>query len=67
MFPTLCSGSFGNHVQHTLRAFTPPDPKAVNAATETFGPNLDIDKARNIAELGKGEALVCFLEAMVCP
>jgi Bacterial protein of unknown function (DUF853) len=38
-------GKLGNHVQHTLRAFTRRDQKAVNAAAETFRPNPDIDQA----------------------
>jgi hypothetical protein len=55
-------GQLGNHVQHTLRAFTPRGQKEVNAAAETFPPDPDIDKAPMIAELGNGEALVSFLE-----
>jgi DNA double-strand break repair helicase HerA and related ATPase len=45
-----------------LRAFTPRDQKAVNAAAQTFRPNPKLDTARVIMELGKGEALVSFLE-----
>src|SRR6266404_5272056 len=52
----------GNRVQHALRAFTPREQKAVKAAAETFRPNPKIDAARVIMELGKGEALVSFLE-----
>jgi hypothetical protein len=52
----------GNRVQHALRAFTPRDQKAVNAAAQTFRPNPKLDTARVIMELGKGEALVSFLE-----
>jgi hypothetical protein len=52
----------GNRVQHALRAFTPRDQKAVAAAAQTFRPNPKLDTARVIMELGKGEALVSFLE-----
>ena len=52
----------GNRVQHALRAFTPRDQKAVRAAAETFRPNPKLDTSAVIMELGKGEALVSFLE-----
>ena len=52
----------GNRVQHALRAFTPADQKAVKAAAETFRPNPKLNTAQVIMELGKGEALVSFLE-----
>jgi hypothetical protein len=56
-------GQLGNRVQHALRAFTPADQKAVKAAAETFRPNPKLNTAQVIMELGKGEALVSFLEA----
>src|SRR6266508_1498619 len=57
----------GNRVQHALRAFTPRDQRAVKAAAETFRPNPKLDTARVIMELGKGEALVSFLEGNGTP
>jgi hypothetical protein len=54
-------------VQHALRAFTPRDQKAVRAAAETFRPNPKLDTAQVIMELGKGEALVSFLEGNGTP
>jgi hypothetical protein len=54
-------------VQHALRAFTPRDQKAVKAAAETFRPNPKLDTAKVIMELGKGEALVSFLEGNGTP
>src|SRR5438309_8612415 len=57
----------GNRVQHALRAFTPRDQKAVRAAAETFRPNPALDTAHVIMELGKGEALVSFLEGNGTP
>jgi DNA helicase HerA-like ATPase len=65
--PDTVLGQLGNRVQHALRAFTPRDQKAVKAAAETFRPNPDIDTARVISELGKGEALVSFLEGNGVP
>jgi uncharacterized protein len=57
----------GNRVQHALRAFTPRDQKAVKAAAETFRPNPKLDTTKVIMELGKGEALVSFLEGNGTP
>jgi DNA helicase HerA-like ATPase len=60
-------GQLGNRVQHALRAFTPRDQKAVAAAAQTFRPNPKLDTAQVIMELGKGEALVSFLEGNGTP
>jgi DNA helicase HerA-like ATPase len=75
--PDKVLAQLGNRVQHALRAFTPRDQKAVRAAAETFRPNPKLDTAKVITELGKGEALVSFLEgngtpsmvdrALICP
>src|SRR6188472_1821883 len=65
--PDRVLGQLGNRVQHALRAFTPRDQKAVAAAAETFRPNPKLDTARVITELGKGEALVSFLEGSGTP
>jgi DNA helicase HerA-like ATPase len=75
--PDKVLAQLSNRVQHALRAFTPRDQKAVKAAADTFRPNPDLDTARVMMELGKGEALVSFLEgngtpsmvdrAMICP
>jgi hypothetical protein len=45
-----------------LRAYTPRDQKAVQAAAETFRPNPALDTAQVITELGVGEALISFLD-----
>jgi DNA helicase HerA-like ATPase len=60
--PDKVLAQMGGRVQHALRAFTPRDQKAVAAAAQTFRPNPKLDTARVIMELGKGEALVSFLE-----
>ena len=65
--PETVLAQLGNRVQHALRAFTPRDQKAVKAAAETFRPNKNLDTAQVITELGKGEALVSFLEGNGVP
>jgi uncharacterized protein len=75
--PDKVLAQLGNRAQHALRAFTPRDQKAVRAAAETFRQNPKLDTAKVITELGKGEALVSFLEgngtpsmverALICP
>jgi DNA helicase HerA-like ATPase len=60
--PDTVLGQLGNRVQHALRAYTPRDQKAVQAAAETFRPNPALDTARVITELAVGEALVSFLD-----
>jgi uncharacterized protein len=75
--PDIVLGQLGNRVQHALRAFTPRDQKAVNAAAETFRANPKLKVEKVILELSVGEALVSFLDekgtpgivqrAFVCP
>ncbi len=60
--PDKVLGQLGNRVQHALRAFTPRDQKAVNAAAQTFRENPKLDVEKVITELGVGEALVSFLD-----
>src|ERR1700730_7243650 len=65
--PDKVLGQLGNRVQHAVRAFPPRDQKAVAAAAQTFRPNPKLDTAQVIMELGKGEALVSFLEGNGIP
>ena len=65
--PDKVLSQLGNRVQHALRAFTPRDQKAVTAAAQTFRPNPKLNTAQVIMELGKGEALVSFLEGNGIP
>ncbi|UJX40502.1 DUF853 domain-containing protein [Desulfovibrio sp. JY] len=60
--PDTVLAQLGNRVQHALRAFTPREKKAVNAAADTFRQNPAFDAAQAITELGVGEALVSFLD-----
>ncbi len=75
--PDTVLGQLGNRVQHALRAYTPRDQKAVQAAAQTFRPNPKLKIEQVITEIGVGEALVSFLDekgrptmverAFVCP
>jgi uncharacterized protein len=75
--PDTVLGQLGNRVQHALRAYTPRDQKAVDAAADTFRVNPKLDVKRVITELQVGEALVSFLDekgrptiverAYICP
>ena len=65
--PDKVLAQLGNRVQHALRAFTPRDQKAVAAAAQTFRPNPKLNTTQVIMELGKGEALVSFLEGNGIP
>jgi DNA helicase HerA-like ATPase len=65
--PDKVLSQLGNRVQHALRAFTPRDQKAVTASAGTFRQNPALDTAKVIMELGKGEALVSFLEGNGTP
>jgi DNA helicase HerA-like ATPase len=65
--PDNVLGQLSNRVQHALRAFTPRDQKAVQAAAETFRANPRLDTAATIIELGVGEALISFLDAQGQP
>jgi DNA helicase HerA-like ATPase len=59
--PDVVLGQLGNRIQHALRAYTPRDQRAVQAAAETFRPNPALDVERVITELAVGEALVSTL------
>ena len=60
--PDTVLGQLGNRVQHALRAFTPRDQKAVNAAATTLRANPKLKVEQVITELGVGEALVSLLD-----
>ena len=60
--PDNVLGQLGNRVQHALRAFTPRDQKAVQAAAETFRTNPKLDTGAVLMQLGVGEALVSMLD-----
>ncbi|MBI1251179.1 MAG: DUF853 family protein [Alphaproteobacteria bacterium] len=65
--PDTVLAQLGNRVQHALRAYTPSDQKAVKAAAQSFRANPGVDVAKEIQELGVGEALVSTLDAKGAP
>ncbi len=65
--PESILGQLGNRVQHALRAFTPRDQKAVNAAAQTFRSNPNLDVKEVITQLGVGKALVSVLDESGAP
>ena len=60
--PESVLGQIGNRVQHALRAYTPNDQKALNAAAKSFRTDKDFDTAEAIQALGVGEALISVLD-----
>ena len=58
--PDEILAQLGNRVQHSLRAYTPSEQKAVKAAAQAFRVNPDFDTEKTILELGTGEALISF-------
>ena len=58
--PDEILAQLGNRVQHSLRAYTPSEQKAVKAAAQAFRVNPKFDTEKAILELGTGEALVSF-------
>jgi len=60
--PDSVLGQIGNRVQHALRAYTPADQKALNAAAKSFRINPAFRTVDAIQELGTGEALVSVLD-----
>ena len=65
--PDSVLGQIGNRVQHALRAYTPKDQKALNAASNSFRANPEFDTAEAIQALGTGEALVSVLDEKGIP
>jgi uncharacterized protein len=60
--PDVVLGQLGNRAQHALRAFTPRDQKAVQAAAQTFRQNPKLKVEKVLTELSVGEALVSMLD-----
>jgi hypothetical protein len=65
--PDTVLSQLGNRFQHALRAYTPSDQKAVRAAAQSFRANENVDVAKEIQELGVGEALVSTLDEKGAP
>lgn len=58
--PDEVLAQLGNRVQHSLRAYTPSEQRAVKAAAQAFRVNPEFDTEKAILELGTGEALISF-------
>ena len=65
--PDTILSQLGNKIQHALRAYTPADQKAVRAAAQSFPINPAFKTEEAIPTLGKGEALVSFLDEKGVP
>ena len=59
--PDEILAQLGNKVQHTLRAYTPAEQKAIKAVASSFRVNPEFDTEEAILGLGTGEALISFL------
>ena len=59
--PADILAQLGNKVQHTLRAYTPQEQKAVKAVAASFRANPKFDTEETINSLGTGEAVISFL------
>ena len=65
--PDEILAQLGNRVQHSLRAYTPSEQKAVKAAADAFRTNKEFKTEKSIQELGTGEALVSFQDEKGAP
>lgn len=65
--PESVLAQLGNRIQHSLRAYTPKEQRAVRAAAEAFRPNPAFKTEEVITSLGVGEALVSLLDAKGIP
>src|SRR5438270_2211398 len=65
--PDVVLGQLGNRVQHALRAFTPRDQQAVQAAAQTFRQNPKLKTEEVLTQLAVGEALVSMLDEQGSP
>lgn len=65
--PDEILSQLGNRVQHSLRAYTPAEQKAVKAAASAFRTNSAFNTEKAILELGTGEALISFVDEKGAP
>jgi len=65
--PADILAQLGNRVQHALRAHTPDDEKALNAAVRTFPRTSHYQLAETLTSLGIGEAIVTGLDPRGVP
>ena len=60
--PNEVLSQLGNKIQHALRAYTPNEQKAVQAAADGLRANPEFDTKEAILNLGTGEALVSVID-----
>lgn len=60
--PNEVLSQLGNKIQHALRAYTPIEQKAVQAAADGLRSNPEFDTKEAILNLGTGEALVSVID-----
>lgn len=61
--PQSVLAQLSNRVQHSLRAFSAQDQKAVKAIAQTMPINAELDITKSITDMAMGEALISFLDA----
>jgi DNA helicase HerA-like ATPase len=65
--PSTVLGQLGHRVQHALRAFTPDDDKALQAAARTYPKTPFYEVEKTLTSLGIGEAFVTVLTPQGTP
>ena len=65
--PDVILSQLGNKIEHGLHAYTPAEQKVVKAAAASFRVNPAFDTMEAIQRLGKGEAVVSFLDEKGVP
>lgn len=60
--PEEVLAQLGNRVQHALHAYTPAEQRSLKLASDSFRVNPKFDTAKEIQNLGTGEALVSVLD-----
>src|SRR3954451_20602907 len=65
--PAEVLGQLGNRIQHSLRAFTPDDAKALKATVSTFPKSDFYDLEELLTSMGIGEAAVTILSESGVP
>ena len=65
--PNSVLAQLSNRIQHSLRAYTPAEIKAVKLAADSFRQNPDLDTAETITNMKTGTALVSVLDEEGAP
>ena len=60
--PEEVLAQLGNRVQHALHAYTPAEQRSLKIASDSFRVNPKFDTAKEIQNLGTGEALVSVMD-----